>query len=99
MKESRPENELSRGRSKFQRFLLGSVPLNADASIFVLPNEYPVVTTPKVICVESCQWCPIGASGLFIPDKRCRYIGGPSAGSPGYPTYKKNDRLRSNLYE
>ena len=35
------------------------------------------------MCVESNQWCVIGASGESIAAIRCMNAGGPNAGSPG----------------
>ena len=47
----------------------------------------PAVSTPKEIWVESCQWWPMGGSGLFIADPRCMKAVGPSAGSPEAAAY------------
>ncbi len=82
---TRPEPELNRGASMSQRFSSGSDPLNADASTFHRPHVRPAVATPKVMCEESSQWWPMGASGSSIPENRCMNVGGPRAGSPGRP--------------
>src|SRR5579883_657739 len=83
LNETRPLYELKCGVSKSYRFSSGSVPLNTEPSIFNRSYTTPSVATPNVMCVASCQWCAIGASGRYIAEGRCMNAGGPSAGSPG----------------
>jgi hypothetical protein len=42
----------------------------------------PVVSTPKEMCVESCQWWPSVAEVFSEADRRCMKATGPRAGSP-----------------
>lgn len=56
--------------------------MKADPSTFQRLPYAPAVTTPKLMCVESSQWCVIGAIGLGIAEMRCGNATGPSAGSP-----------------
>src|SRR5215203_5344527 len=65
------DDSVAPSRSKFQRFSSGSRALNAEPSSFHrLPYSAPV-TTPNVMWVASCQWCPMFEIGSFIADGRC----------------------------
>src|SRR5882724_5387107 len=75
------ESSLPPAESKPVRWSSGSRPLNHDASSFTAPGNTPTVTTPNVICVPSCQWWEIGASGSAAAEGRCGKATGPTAGS------------------
>ncbi len=82
---ARPDHESSAASWMLHRSSFGSRPLNAEPSSFTRSITNPVVTTPKLVCVESCKWWPSGANGNSEAEARCRYVTGPSAGSADGP--------------
>ena len=80
--DARPAYEFIRPQSIFQRFSLGSVPLKPLASRRIHLFLSAMVATFDAMCVASCQWWPIVASGNSKAEARCGKATGPSAGSP-----------------
>ncbi len=82
---ARPDQESSAASWMLHRSSFGSRPLKAEASSLTRSITNPVVTTPKLVCVESCKWWASGASGSSAAEARWIYVTGPSAGSADGP--------------
>ena len=85
--DSRAEQESIAPKSKSVRVLVGLAAVEEGALDLPAAPLRPAVATPKVMWVESIQWCVIGASGFVIAERRCGNAPGPSAGSPAGPPY------------
>src|SRR5579864_9480833 len=98
--QARPDQESRAAGWMLQRFSLGSRPLKAEASSLIRSMVNPVVTTPKLVWVESCRWCANGASGSSAADARWIYVTGPRAGSAEGPPYSCQEifSVSGNVY-